>query len=271
MRGMEPVLKGQVIKHCKTYCPKLRFDFSENFEQSLSGVRVIDMRRRGKFMVLILSNDLALIWHLGMSGRVKIEEPGAATAAEKHDHVVLTLGNGGRIIYNDPRRFGFMVLVGAQDWQQAPFFAKMGQEPLGNHFDGGVLKAALVNKTCDIKAALLDQRVVAGIGNIYACEALYQAGISPRKKAGALSGPQCGRLAEAIRDVLNRALAAGGSSLRDYRKADGSLGYFQHSFNVYDREGHPCPDPDCACRDIGGIKRITQARRSTFYCPVKQK
>ena len=244
MRGMEPVLKGQVIKHCKTYCPKLRFDFSENFEQSLSGVRVIDMRRRGKFMVLILSNDLALIWHLGMSGRVKIEEP---------------------------RRFGFMVLVGAQDWQQAPFFAKMGQEPLGNHFDGGVLKAALVNKTCDIKAALLDQRVVAGIGNIYACEALYQAGISPRKKAGALSGPQCGRLAEAIRDVLNRALAAGGSSLRDYRKADGSLGDFQHSFNVYDREGHPCPDPDCACRDIGGIKRITQARRSTFYCPVKQK
>lgn len=271
LRGLEPVCKGQVIDLCALRCEKLRFPFSTDFVDIVQGSRIEDIRRRGKYMVLLLSKGRVLVWHLGMSGRVKISGRGEAVLEEKHDHVLLELGNGSRIIYNDPRRFGFMVLSPDAQWQEMDFFAKMGPEPLGNHFDGGILKAALNGKATDIKTALLDQRVVAGIGNIYACEALYQAGISPKRKAGSLSRQRCDRLAEAIRDVLMRALASGGSTLKDYRHTDGSLGYFQHNFKVYDREGQACPREGCGCVDRGGIKRITQGGRSTFYCPQTQK
>ena len=185
--------------------------------------------------------------------------------------MVWILQNGVRIVYHDPRRFGFMVLCTEKNWQSHKFFATMGPEPLDNLFDGTVLHAALKHKKCEIKAALLDQRVVAGIGNIYACEALYRAGISPRRKSHTLSKAKCDTLASSIRSVLADAIAAGGSTLRDYKHTDGSLGYFQHRFAVYNREGSICPQCQAEKREDPCVKRIVQSGRSTFYCTVRQK
>lgn len=270
-RGLEPHIDGQKILSCVVHCQALRFPFDPDFENRLSGRIVKNIRRRGKYMVVVLDDDLSVIWHLGMSGSVKIIPAGDAYSLIKHDHVVLSLQNGVRIIYHDPRRFGFMVLCPASDWQSHKFFAGMGPEPLDNMFDGAVLHQALTHKKCDIKAALLDQRVVAGIGNIYACEALYMAGISPRRKCHTLSKAKCEKLAASIRTVLADAIAAGGSTLRDYRHTDGSLGYFQHRFTVYDRAGSVCPSCRAENKETPCVKRIVQSGRSTFYCTARQK
>jgi formamidopyrimidine-DNA glycosylase len=237
----------------------------------LEGKRVTSLSRRAKFLQAELSSGERLFMHLGMSGRFTIETegayaPGAFAHASrpnpKHDHVVFTMDNGARITFNDPRRFGFMEMVGGDE---AYRLDHLGPEPLGNGFSAPVLRAALKGKKSKIKAALLDQRVVAGLGNIYVCEALFKAGISPRRAAGRLTISETEALIGHIKEVLTRAIAAGGSSLKDFASADGALGYFQHSFDVYGRKGQPCPNCDAA------IRRITQSGRSSFYCRACQK
>lgn len=279
-RELEPALSGRKIERCTLNIEGLRYPFCADFTRIVEGKDITKIDRRGKYMRVFLGADHALVWHLGMSGRVKIFAPSAPYDPVKHDHVHWRLSGGGQIVYNDPRRFGFMQLVPVQMLEKSPPFSTMGPEPLGNSFNADMLRAALENRKTPIKIALLDQAVVAGIGNIYACEALYEAGIHPARLAGSLSEAENEALAHTIRSVLLKALDAGGSSLKDYRKTDGSLGYFQHMFSVYDREGEICPK--CAAAGNGRknavksgvgaqIQRMVQAGRSTFYCPSCQK
>ena len=283
-RGLEPVMAGASFAEVETRRRDLRFPFPRNFAVRLVGARVEALDRRGKYMIAALSTGESLIMHLGMSGRFKItaggiaaggaaafgETPGAFAHAhncdEKHDHTVFRMsGTGARIAYNDPRRFGFMDLVDTGTLEECRHFKGMGPEPLGNAFSADSLNKALAGRQTPIKAALLDQRVVAGLGNIYVCEALYRAKISPRRKAASVAGRRGERLAAAVVEVLREAIAAGGSSLRDFAAADGALGYFQHGFEVYDREGEAC----VACKTP--IKRLVQGGRSTFFCPSCQR
>lgn len=221
-------------------------------------------------MLMHLDENEVLLCHLGMSGRMVLSRaPGAER--EPHDHIVFTTDAGDEIRFNDARRFGVMDLVAESALPQHRLLRDLGPEPLGNHFNGPALAAALRGKRTPIKAALLDQKVVAGLGNIYACEALYFAGLSPRRQAYTVQGRRCERLVAAIRGVLTRAVAAGGSSLRDYVQANGELGYFQHQWAVYDRIGLACPDCDCTVENGGGIRRLVQSNRSTFYCPKRQR
>jgi formamidopyrimidine-DNA glycosylase len=213
-----------------------------------------------------LDGGEVLLVHLGMSGRMVVDA-GPAAPALPHDHVVLHTDDGRRVTYNDARRFGMMTLVPTEAVDRHPLLARLAPDPLDPAFDGAFLAARLRGKATPIKAALLDQRVVSGIGNIYACEALFRAGISPRRLAGTVVGGRADRLARAVREVLLEAIAAGGSSLRDYVQADGELGYFQHHWAAYDREGEPCAKPGCR----GRIRRIVQSARSTFYCPAHQR
>lgn len=270
--GLEPVLKGNVIQACRIYIPALRYPFGDEFCALISGSSVTAARRRGKYLLIDLDNRYCLIWHLGMSGRVRIYKPDEAERYEpqKHDHVVFEMRGGAVIVFNDPRRFGFMKLVKQSALEDSAPFRNMGAEPLGNHFNADALAAGIKNKKTNIKAALLDQNVVAGIGNIYACEALYLAGINPTVLAGSIEKPQIEALARAVRSVLLKAIEAGGSTLKDYRQTDGSLGYFQHMFGVYGRAGQACPDCECDISASGGVQRIVQNGRSTFYCPVRQ-
>jgi len=272
-RGLAPAMEGAVIEKAQVNRPDLRWPFPENMAARLTGQRVQTLRRRSKYILADLSSGETLLIHLGMSGRMTVsgdplgrfhhEHP----APEKHDHVVLDMENGARIIFNDPRRFGAMDLIETATAEDHPLLAKLGPEPLGNAFDGLSLATALKTRNTPIKSALLDQRIVAGLGNIYVCETLFRAGISPKRRAKNLSGQRAAALVPIIRDVLTDAITAGGSSLRDFRQADGELGYFQHSFDVYDREGHPCRKPGCA----GTVKRIVQSGRSSFYCPLCQR
>jgi len=234
-------------------------------------------------LLLHLDDGVVLVCHLGMSGSFRVEEgsksltPGdfhhERSKAMAHDHIVLHLSSGARVTYNDPRRFGFMDLIPEQELAEHPFFRDLGLEPLGNALDGTHLAALFKGRKAPLKAALLDQRLIAGLGNIYVCESLHRAGLSPKRAAGTLakkSGaptPSAERLAADIRHVLQEAVRSGGSSLRDHRQTDGSLGYFQHHFRVYDREAEPCPTKSCG----GTIRRIVQSGRSTFYCPKCQK
>jgi len=272
-RGLEPVLNGNTIAACHLFAPALRYPFSANFCTLLDGGTITASRRRGKYLLIDLDNAYCLIWHLGMSGRVRIyrADDEERHARIKHDHVVFEMSDGSVIVFNDPRRFGFMKLERQSDLDASAPFNKMGPEPLGNSFNGDALGAAIKNKKTNIKAALLDQNVVAGVGNIYACEALYMAGIDPATLACDLKKTHVEALARAVRAVLVKAIEAGGSTLKDYRQTDGSLGYFQHMFGVYDREGKPCPDCTCDVIVRGGVQRIVQNGRSTFYCPVRQK
>lgn len=278
-RGLEPVMAGLTFAAVETRRRDLRFAFPRGFAKRLVGARVEALDRRGKYMIAPLSTGESLIMHLGMSGRFTIEtgeaagggaRPGDFAHAQgcdpKHDHAVFQMSEGGaRITYNDPRRFGFMDLVETQALDDCRHFKGMGPEPLGNAFNADALNAALAGRRTSIKAALLDQRVVAGLGNIYVCEALFRAGISPRRKAGSVAGARGTRLAGTIVEVLRDAVAAGGSSLRDFASADGELGYFQHVFDVYDREGE-------ACNTCGTpVKRLVQGGRSTFFCPACQR
>ncbi len=270
VRGLRPKLEGRVLAEVEQRCESLRFPLPEGFARRLRGRRVLRIDRRAKYILARLDGGEVLLCHLGMSGRMVVTDA-RDRPLDKHDHVVFTTATGEQIRFNDARRFGVMDLVDEGRLWQHRLLRDLGPEPLGNAFNGPALAAALSGRRTPIKTALLDQRVVAGLGNIYACEALYAAGLSPRRQAYTVQGRRAERLAAAIRDVLGRAIEAGGSSLRDYVQADGELGYFQHHWAVYDRAGEPCPDCDCAPPGGGGIRRTVQSNRSTCYCPRRQR
>jgi len=266
-RGLVPVLEGQVLARVIQRRPDLRFPLPDGFGQRLTGRTVEGVGRRAKYLKLAISGGDTLLWHLGMSGRVMIFTETDPPPVETHDHIEFLTSGGVTIRFNDARRFGFMDLIAPGDIESYPMLAHLGPEPLGPDFDGRVLADRLKGKNTPIKAALLDQRVVAGIGNIYASEALGRAGISPRRLARTVQGGRAEKLASAVKTVLAEAIAAGGSTLRDHRQPNGELGYFQHTFRVYDRAGEPCPEPGCD----GVIRQIVQSGRSTFYCPRHQR
>lgn len=272
-RGLSPVMEGVVIARADVNRPNLRWPFPERMAERLSGQRVERLRRRSKYVLADLSSGETLLIHLGMSGRMLIsgdplgqfvhEHP----ATEKHDHVVFHMENGARITFNDPRRFGAMDLLNTATAEDHKLLAMLGPEPLSNDFHEAILVAALKGRNTPVKSALLDQHIVAGLGNIYVCETLFRAGISPARKAGRIAAPRVAAMVPIIREVLGEAIEAGGSSLRDFRQADGELGYFQHSFDVYGREGEPCRTDGCEA----SIARIVQSGRSSFYCPQCQR
>jgi formamidopyrimidine-DNA glycosylase len=271
-RGLEPVLAGRVIARAEVRRPDLRWPFPPRMAERLTGARVTGLRRRSKYLLVGLDRGETLIAHLGMSGRLLVS--GAVLggffhghpAPQKHDHVMLDIEGGARVTFNDARRFGAIDLWPTETLGSHRLLAGLGPEPLGNGFDGPGLAARLAGRATSVKAVLGDQRVVAGLGNIYVCEALWRARISPLRLARDVSAAEAETLVAAVRAVLEEAIAAGGSSLRDYRQADGELGYFQHAFAVYGREGEPCPRPGCP----GAIARTVQAGRSSFHCPVCQ-
>ena len=265
-RGLAPVLEGRVLTRVEQRILALRRPLPPNFAGRIEGSRVTRVGRRGKYILIHLDSGDVVIAHLGMSGRMTIHA-GAAPPRKRHDHIVFHTDRDHYIVFNDARRFGVMDLGRADDLDSHPLLADLGLEPLGNEFNGDTLAALLKGKHTPIKAALLDQRLIAGIGNIYACEILYAARVSPKRMAYTVAGARAERVANAVRYVLNEAIAAGGSSLRDYVQASGELGYFQHRFAVYDRTGEACPDCDCDA----AIRRIVQAGRSTFYCPRRQR
>ncbi len=282
-RGLQPVMEGARFVRVEARRPDLRFPFPKNFADRLEGQTVSGIGRRAKYLLADISSGEVLLMHLGMSGSFRVlHESDAATPGDfhyqrgklsAHDHVVFHMSNGAVITFNDPRRFGYMKLIARGELNQHPMIEVLGPEPLGNAFDGAMLAAACAGKKTSLKAALSDQKVVAGLGNIYVCEALHRAHLSPKRQAstiatrGGASTPRAGALADAIKAVLNDAIRAGGSSLRDHRQTDGDLGYFQHSFRVYDRAGTKCPTPKCK----GKIRRVVQGTRSTFFCPMCQK
>jgi formamidopyrimidine-DNA glycosylase len=286
-RGLQPVLEGARITGLHLARPDLRFPLPERFAERVTGRRVTALGRRAKYLVAELEGDLVLAMHLGMSGSFRIEGPDGddmpgvfqhpRSTALLHDHVRFELmtarGAPAAIVFNDPRRFGYMTLIMREAMATHPHFASLGIEPTGNGLSGAALAPAFAGRSAPLKAALLDQRIVAGLGNIYVCEALWRSRLSPRRTAGTLvrkdgsASQRLDRLALNIRETIADAIAAGGSSLRDYRQADGSLGYFQHSFAAYDRENAPCRHAGCR----GVIRRIVQSGRSTFFCPVCQR
>ena len=267
-RGLAPALQGQEIGRVVLRRPDLRIPIPIGFADRLSGRRIDEVGRRAKYLLLTCDDGTVLIVHLGMSGRLSVlPEP---TAAGPHDHVDIELKTGTILRYSDPRRFGLMTLAAVGQLAQHKLLRHLGPDPLGNGFNGPVLAEALEGRATPIKSALLDQTVVAGLGNIYVCESLYRARISPRRQARNVRGGRVDRLVMAIREVLGDAIRVGGSTLRDYQLPSGELGYFQHHFGVYGREGEACPDCDCHPAS-GGVRRITQAGRSTFYCPTRQR
>ncbi len=267
-RGLLPAMEGGVIARAEVNRPDLRWPFPEAMAERLTGQRVLGLRRRSKYILADLGSSETLLIHLGMSGRMLVSGDPLGQfhhdhpAPQKHDHVVLHMASGARVTFNDPRRFGAMDLLPTAGEAQHRLLAGIGPEPLGNGFSEAYLVAALKDRRTPIKAALLDQRIVAGLGNIYVCEALYRAGIHPARRANRISASRLAALVPIIRQVLTEAIAAGGSSLKDFRQADGDLGYFQHSFDVYGREGAPCRTPGCDHL----IRRIVQSGRSSFYC-----
>jgi formamidopyrimidine-DNA glycosylase len=282
-RGLQPVMEGARFAEVVANRGDLRWPLPKDFAARLKGTTVTGLGRRAKYLLADLSSGEVLVMHLGMSGSFRIER---GTASDKpgsyyhdrsknlaHDHVVFTMSSGAVVRFNDPRRFGSMLLVPRAKLDDEPLLRALGPEPLGNEFYAAMLAKVCSGKNTSLKAALLDQRVVAGLGNIYVCEALYGARLSPKRKASTIAdrkgapNERAERLVDAIKAVLNDAIAAGGSSLRDHRRADGSLGDFQHNFRVYDRDGKKCPTRGCP----GTIKRIVQNGRSTFYCPACQK
>ncbi|MEM9207411.1 MAG: bifunctional DNA-formamidopyrimidine glycosylase/DNA-(apurinic or apyrimidinic site) lyase [Pseudomonadota bacterium] len=289
-RGLEPVMTGARILSADVRRPDLRFPFPEKFSERLAGQTIISLGRRSKYLTMDLANGAVVIMHLGMSGRFLIEERHSGEGARsdvgdfvhdtgrlpQHDHVVLHLERDGgqmRVIYNDPRRFGFMLMTERARFDEHPLIKDLGVEPIGNALSPDYLASRFLGKAAPLKAALLDQKIIAGLGNIYVAESLWRAKLSPRRAAKTLvkkSGAPTARL-EALTghivDVIQDAIAAGGSSLRDYTHTDGSLGYFQHAFAVYGREYEPCQRQGCR----GVIARIVQSNRSSFYCPVCQR
>jgi len=268
-RGLAPALQGARLARVDLARPDLRFPFPPRFAERLTGARIDRLGRRAKYLLADLDTGETLLMHLGMSGSFRVEDraPGRfahpRSADPAHDHVTFETGAGARVVFNDPRRFGFMTLI--PPGGESPFLEGLGPEPLSNAFSGPALAAALAGRRTPVKAALLDQRVVAGLGNIYVCEGLFRAGMSPRRMASNVGPRRAERLARGIRTVLAEAIEAGGSSLRDHRGTDGALGYFQHAFSVYGREAAPCR----ACATP--IRRVVQSGRSSFYCPSCQR
>jgi formamidopyrimidine-DNA glycosylase len=275
--GLKPVMEGHRFTKVETRRGDLRVPFPNDFAGRLEGRRIERLWRRAKYILGTLDDGETLVIHLGMSGRMSVHADGkakklgqyvqdlAGAGSEKHDHVVMDTDAPARIVFNDHRRFGLMLLIGTAELGEHKLFKGLGVEPLSDDLDAAFLKGALKGKKTPIKSALLDQRVIAGLGNIYVCEALWRARISPKRLAGDVNAEQIGRLVPAIKAVLKEAVKAGGSSLRDHKRVDGELGYFQKSFAVYDREGAPCP------RCKSKVKRIVQAGRSTFYCAKCQR
>lgn len=271
-RGLLPAMQGERIALAEVHRPDLRWPLPMGMADRLTDKVVLALRRRSKYVLADLSSGETLLIHLGMSGRMTVsgqilgdfhhDHP----PTQKHDHVVLHMANGARVTFNDARRFGAMDLMPTANAEDHPLLANIGPEPLGNTFDENYLVNRLRDRNMPIKSALLDQHLIAGLGNIYVCETLYRARINPAQKAGAISKSRVAGLVPIIRQVLSDAIDAGGSSLRDYRQADGALGYFQHSFQVYGRENQPCATPGCTST----IARIVQSGRSSFYCPTCQ-
>jgi formamidopyrimidine-DNA glycosylase len=288
-RGLQPAMEGAKIVHAEARRKDLRFPFQKDFVARLEGQTVTGLGRRAKYLMADLASGDVLLMHLGMSGSFRVVAGKSKSAPGKfhhprneeraHDHVVFHMSSGAMVVFNDPRRFGYMKIFARDKIDDEPLLSGLGPEPLGNEFDAAMLARACANKKTSLKAALLDQRVVAGLGNIYVCEALFRAHLSPRRLAATLAtkktkGSPGGeptdhakRLVGAIHAVLNQAIKAGGSSLRDHRQTSGELGYFQHSFQVYDREGKKCESPGCG----GIVRRFTQNGRSTFWCPKCQR
>ena len=278
-RGLEPMLKGRRIERVETRRAGLRFPFPQGFAARLSGAKVEQLSRRAKYILMELDNGLSLLVHLGMTGRFTVLSPkgvanlgefyfesGAGEGADgPHDHVVFHLEAGVRLVYSDPRRFGMMDLVETQAASQHKLLKDIGVEPLGNALSADYLAQKFKGKAAPLKAALLDQRIIAGLGNIYVCEALFRAKLSPKRKAGAVKPDKLEELVRHIRDILNEAILAGGSTLQDFQGTDGAKGSYQQRFLVYDREDEPCPN--CG----KPIKRIVQSGRSSFYCASCQK
>ncbi len=269
MRGLQARLEGRTIVRALVHRPDLRWPLPPGLAMRLTGARVESFRRRAKYILMRLSGGDSVLLHLGMSGRMLIG-PANPNSVILHEHLVLETDDAWRVGFVDPRRFGSVDLVPTAAEDAHRLLAALGPEPLGDAFTAAMLSAALAGKRTPIKAALLDQRIVAGLGNIYVCEALFRARISPLREAASVAGARAARLVPAIRETLAEAIAAGGSSLRDYVQPDGELGYFQHAWKVYGREGEPCErcpgPPACA-----GVARIAQGARSTFYCPRTQR
>ena len=271
--GIAPVMEGHVIAQAQVNRPDLRWPFPDRMAERLSGQRVLGLCRRSKYILVDLESAETLLIHLGMSGRMLISGHTVGDfhhvhpAPAKHDHVVLEMDSGVRITFNDARRFGAMDLMQTATQDDHWLIRDLGPEPLGNAFNESYLISRLAGRNTPIKSALLDQRIVSGLGNIYVCEVLFRAGIHPKRKAGQISAKRVASLVPLIRQVLSEAIAAGGSSLRDYRQSDGELGYFQHVFQVYDREGEQCATHGCD----RVIQRIVQSGRSSFFCPQCQR
>ena len=282
-RGLQPVMEGSRIVRLEVRRKDLRFPFQRDFVARLAGQTVTGLGRRAKYLMADLASGDVLLMHLGMSGSFRVvKDDDASTPGQfhharakdgAHDHVVFHMSSGAAIVFNDPRRFGYMKVIARKAIEEEPLLSGLGPEPLGNEFDAAMLAHSCASKKTSLKAALLDQRVVAGLGNIYVCEALFRAHLSPRRLAATLATKKgdptdhARHLVTAIHAVLNQAIKAGGSSLRDHRQTSGELGYFQHSFQVYDREGETCQTAGCS----GIVKRFTQNGRSTFWCPKCQK
>jgi formamidopyrimidine-DNA glycosylase len=282
-RGLQPAMEGAKIVKAEARRKDLRFPFQKDFIARLEGQTVTGLGRRAKYLMADLASGDVLLMHLGMSGSFRVQDgDDSKTAgqfhhprgeARAHDHVVFHMSSGAAVVFNDPRRFGYMKIIARHALEDEPLLRGLGPEPLGNEFDAAMLARACANKKTSLKAALLDQRVVAGLGNIYVCEALYRAQLSPRRLAATLATKKAEptdhakRLVGAIHSVLNQAIKAGGSSISDHRQTSGELGYFQHSFRVYDREGEKCQTAGCS----GIVRRFTQNGRSTFWCPKCQK
>ena len=286
-RGLEPLLCGQLLARVEIRRANLRFPFPVDFARLLERSTVQNLTRRAKYILIACDNGMSLIVHLGMTGRFSVVRPGenaaslgdfyyeaetGSNAGGVHDHVIFTLGDGVRLIYSDPRRFGMMDVHATAEIHLHKLLKNIGVEPLGNGLSGAYLAEKFRDKKAPLKAALLDQRVVAGLGNIYVCEALHRSGLSPKRKAGSLVkartyDPRLDLLVRNIKDILNEAILAGGSTLQDFVGTGGEKGSFQQRFTAYDREGEACSTPHCT----GKIKRIVQSGRSTFYCPLCQK
>ena len=282
-RGLQPAMEGSKILKAEARRKDLRFPFQKDFIKRLEGQTVTGLGRRAKYLMADLTSGDVLVMHLGMSGSFRVVEGGTATTPGQfhyprnedraHDHVVFHMSSGSAVIFNDPRRFGYMKIIARKVLEDEPLLKGLGPEPLGNEFDAAMLAHSCAGKKTSLKAALLDQRVVAGLGNIYVCEALFRSHLSPKRSASTLADKKeqptehAKRLVTSIHAVLNQAIKAGGSSLRDHRQTTGELGYFQHSFQVYDREGEKCQSKGCG----GIVRRFTQNGRSTFWCPKCQK
>ncbi len=274
LRSLKPVLEGRRIVELRVLSPKLRVPIPRKKIEALIGHRISSGTRRAKYMIWNFENGQALISHLGMSGVFRLrpseEAQSSGYAPEKHEHIWLRLDDGTELVYRDPRRFGVLDVVDSDDLSECSYLKALGPEPLDKNFSAALLHHALNGKKQAIKQAIMDQCIVVGVGNIYASEALYEARIHPERDAGSLTLGECTALVRAIKAILKSAIADGGSTLRDYRQIGGERGYFQTKFNVYDREGEFCPDKSCSCRKKGGIKRLVQGGRSTFFCPGKQ-